>query len=218
MQHDIVKLCADSLRAYLKDKHDIKLKSGHAHEIVAAFLGYKTAVSLRQDKLYPIANLEHATYVLFDPATPFVNPRLETLNDLPPDLPPDYILAEGVYPPIFAQKWILEKIKPVLNDLGVSLAKEHVRDRMKKLGVDHSAMQWMIDTTDIDRQDDGIFLTVTANYIANGELVRDSKMVIKLPRVAGRIGYGKAQVTETRYSGKFRDPEFNPSLVANGIS
>ena len=51
MQHDIPKLCADSLRSFLSDNHGIKLKSGHAHEIVAAFFGYKSKISLLADEV-----------------------------------------------------------------------------------------------------------------------------------------------------------------------
>ena len=74
--HDIVKLCADSLRTFLSEKHGIKLKSGHAHEIVAAFLGYKSAISLRQDMQCPISNLDQAEYILFDTPTALVERRI----------------------------------------------------------------------------------------------------------------------------------------------
>ena len=42
MRRDIPKLCADSLRAFTKEKYGIKLKAAHAHEIVAAYLGYRS--------------------------------------------------------------------------------------------------------------------------------------------------------------------------------
>lgn len=57
MQHDIVKVCADSLRNVLKDGYGYELKSGHAHEIIAAFLGYKSKSALLADKFYPLSNL-----------------------------------------------------------------------------------------------------------------------------------------------------------------
>ena len=94
--HDIVKLCAGSLRAFLNDKHGIKLKSGHAHEIAAAFFGYKSAISLRQDTRYPISNLDQAEYILFDTPTALVEQRIKDLAGLPADLPPSYILADAI--------------------------------------------------------------------------------------------------------------------------
>ncbi len=126
MQHNITKLCADSLRAYLNNDHSIKLKSGHAHEIVSAFFGYKSRIAMLADKNHPISNLNQAEFILLNPPTPFVDQRLKSLEGLPPDLPPSYILAEGVYPVITGDKDLLDKIWPTFRDLATYLAEERL--------------------------------------------------------------------------------------------
>ncbi len=210
MQHDITKLCADSLRVYLNDKHGIKLKSGHAHEIVAAFFGYKSRIAMLADKKHPISNLNQAELILLDPPTPFVDQRLKTLEGLSPDLPPSYILAEGVYPVITSNKELLEKIQPSLRDWSLFLAEERLRQQMKALGMNPQALNWI---TDVSTQvlDAEILMTVSFDYhTSTGERLRHFKVDINLPRLAANIGYGTPKISETRYSGgarKYSDEE-----------
>lgn len=208
MQHDITKLCADSLRSYLNDKHSIKLKSGHAHEIVAAFFGYKSKIALLADKQYPLSNLEKAEFILLNPPTPFVDQRLKSLEGLPTELPPSYILAEGVYAPIAAEKGGLERFWPTFRDLAIFLTEECLRQRMKSLGLNPKALQWITDV-DMEATEAGVFLTVNFDSPTNiGKRSTYSKVDIKLPRIAGNIGYGRPNVMPTFYAGKMRDPEF----------
>ena len=64
MQQSISKLCADSLRALVRDKYGIKLKAAHAHELVAAYLGYRSKNALLAEKKYPISDLANAERTL----------------------------------------------------------------------------------------------------------------------------------------------------------
>lgn len=208
MQHDITKLCADSLRAYLNDKHGIKLKSGHAHEIVAAFFGYNSKIALLADQKYPLSNLEKAEFILLNPPTPFVDQRLKSLEGLSPDLPSSTILAEGVYAPIVAEKWILDKLWPTFHDLAVFLAEERLHQKMKSLGMNPEAFNWITDV-DMEAKEAEVAMNVIFDYPTNtGERFRQAKVEIKLPRIAGNIGYGKPEVVPAFYSGQMRDPDF----------
>lgn len=212
--HDIVKLCADSLRTFLIDKHGIKLKSGHAHEIVAAFLGYKSAISLRQDTQYPITHLDQAEYILFDTSSIYVEERLKSLEGLPPDLPPSYILAEGIYTVLVAQEGLVKKLWPGFHDLAVSLAEEALQQRIGHLRIT-PAPQWAIDVKKEFKPTE-VLMSVAFDYPTNeGKQFRQAKIDITLPRIAGNIGYGKAEVVPTMYSGHMRDPDFRLKL---GIS
>lgn len=210
MQHDITKLCADSLRVYLNDKHGIKLKSGHAHEIVAAFFGYKSRIAMLADKKHPISNLDQAELILLNPPTPFVDQRLKNLEELSHDLPPSYILAEGVYPIITNNTKLLEKIQPSLRDWALFIAEEHLQQQMKTLGMDPKALNWI---TDVSTQilDDDVLMGVSFDYhTETGERLRHLKVDINLPRLAANIGYGTPKVGVTRYSGgarKYSDEE-----------
>lgn len=214
MQHDITKTCADSLRSYLNEKHGIKLKSGHAHEIVAAFFGYKSKIALLADKQYPLSNLEKAEFVFLNPPTPFVDQRLESLEDLPPELPPSHILAEGIYPPIVAEAGILEKIWPTFRDLALTLAEERVQQHIGHWRM-NPAPQWITDV-DIKATDVDVLLTVTFDSpMAGGKLSRYCKVDIRLPRIAGNIGYGEPDIMPTFYSGQMHDADFR---LKHGIS
>lgn len=49
----IAKLCANYLRTF-SNNHGVKLKSGHAHELVASFFGYKSKAAMLADNFSPI--------------------------------------------------------------------------------------------------------------------------------------------------------------------
>ena len=211
MQHDITKLCADSLRSFLSDNHGIKLKSGHAHEIVAAFFGYKSKISLLADETYPLEKLDQAEFILLNPPVSFVDQRIQNLEGLAPDFPPSYILAEGVYSVITNNKDFLEKIQPSFHDLAIAFAKDRLQQHIGHLGMKPTP-QWIIDVTSDTTEALALF-TVSFNYsTADGKQSRYSKIDIKFPRVAGNIGYGMPEIMPTFYSGQFRDPDYNPDF------
>jgi len=211
MKNDISKLCADSLRSYLNDKHDIKLKSGLAHEIVAAIFGYKSKAALLADTQYSLSNLDKAAFILLTPPTAFVNQRLKSLNELPPNLPPSSILAEGIYPVITSNQAFLKKVKPTFRDLAISLAGEKLDQHVGHL-IMSPTPQWITDVR-IETTEAEVLLTVTFYYPTEAEKRhRYCTVDIKLPRIAGNIGYGTPEVMPTFYSGKFRDPDYNPKF------
>ncbi len=211
--HDIVKLCAGSLRAFLNDKHGIKLKSGHAHEIAAAFFGYKSAISLRQDTRYPISNLDQAEYILFDTPTALVEQRIKDLDGLPADLPPSYILAEAIYSVLVAQEGMVEKLWPTFRDLGLSLAENRMQDHMGHLRM-NPAPQWTTNV-ELEATEAAVLMSVTFYYpTTEGKLFRQAKVDITLPRVAGNIGYGRPEVLPHFYTGRMRDPDFRSKVGA----
>lgn len=198
MKHDITKLCADSLRSYLNDKYGIKLKSGHAHEIVAAFFGFKSRIAMLADKNQIINNweadfilLDPPIYFILDPTIPLINQRLQNLQDLSPDLPPSHVVAEESYAVLVAQ------------------LREYRNLRMSfKLGL--PGIKWERGVN-IEHKDDGVLLTIDVGYrMDTGESRRYRKYVIHLPRIAANLGYGIPRIDETGYSGtagKYSDEE-----------
>lgn len=211
MQYDIPKLCADSLRSFLSDNHGIKLKSGHAHEIVAAFFGYKSKISLLADETYPLTNMDQAEFILLNPPVSFIDQRIQNLEGLAPDFPPSHILAEGVYSVITNNKDFLEKIQPSFHDLAIAFAKDRLQQYIGHLGMKPTP-HWIIDVTSDTTEALALF-TVSFNYsTADGKQSRYSKIDIKFPRVAGNIGYGVPEIVPTFYSGQFRDPDYNPDF------
>jgi len=211
MKYDITKLCSNSLRSFLNDKHGIKLKSGHAHEIVAAFFGYKSKIALLADEKYPLTNLEKAEFILLNSPTPFVDQRLKSLEGLPPDLPSIYVLAEGIYSAITGNEVFLKKIQPNFRDLAIDLAKERLQQHIGHWKM-NPAPQWIIDVK-TKTTEAAVLFTVAFGYpIDGGKRSRYSTVDIKLLRIAGNIGYGEHEIIPTFYSGQFRDPDFNPDF------
>ena len=94
METKISKRCADSLRSFAQTKFGIQLKSSHAHELVAAYMGYSSRAALLADSKCPITNLKQAKILVLTP-TALIKQRRAELKGLPEHLPDD--LAEGVY-------------------------------------------------------------------------------------------------------------------------
>ena len=67
MKREISKLCADSLRTLASEKYGVKLKSAHAHELVAAYFGYGSKNALLADENHPISALAQAEIVVTMP-------------------------------------------------------------------------------------------------------------------------------------------------------
>lgn len=96
MQHDIVKLCADSLRSFTLEKYGIKLKAAHAHELTAAYLGYPSKNAMLADPTFTLDNLSQAKIIVMDPES-FVGQRSKELEGLPPELINNHTLGRVIF-------------------------------------------------------------------------------------------------------------------------
>ncbi len=215
MQQDITKLCADSLRDFTNDKYSIKLKASHAHELVAALLGYKSRAALLADNKHSLDNLPDAEFIIFDTSTAeFTNQRLkdfqyDNLNAL--------VLAECFYSTLLAEKWLLGKVYPGFREVAIYIA-EHRQDQRLGMFRINPPMKWDI-KENIQRDNDGnIVLTANVGYRANdGERLRDSKYIIHLKRVSANLGYKLDDIHETRYTGNFRKEDFPEDIMSVGM-
>ncbi len=207
MKLEITKACADSLRAFTQNNYGIQLKSSHAHELVAAYFGYASRAALIADKQCPIGKLTDAEIIILNPSAPLVDQRLKTLENLPLELPPSDMLAEGVYAPIVADKQFSGKIWPSLHEVAMALVEERAQE-FRMFGTNIGEMDW-ISNVDIKTTDSDALMTVIFDYPANAKKAqRYSKLEITLPRIAGGIGYTKLEVKPTFYHGHMTDPDF----------
>lgn len=202
MQHDITKLCADSLRATTLEKYGVKLKPTHAHELGAAFFGYPSKNTMLADTKYPISNLHLAKIVVMAPDD-LIDQRRKDLEGLPPELPDSYALGEGVYAALFANVQWASAFPPFRSFL--SLVKFMAEDR----GLIESGNLYNIPRhhiLDVKDTDDSVFLIVKHAYKADdGKMHVDAVTTVELPRVAGRIGFGLAKISEERRTGRARE-------------
>lgn len=207
MKLEITKACADSLRAFTQNNYGIQLKSSHSHELVAAYFGYASRAALIADKQCPIGKLTDAEIIILNPSAPLVDQRLKSLENLPLELPPSDMLAEGVYAPIVANKQFSGKIWPSLHEVAMALVEERAQE-FRMFGTNIGEMDW-ISNVDIKTTDSDALMTVIFDYPANAKKAqRYSKVEITLSRIAGGIGYTKLEVKPTFYHGHMTDPDF----------
>ena len=203
MQHEIFKLCADSLRTFSKEKYDIKLKAAHAHELVAAFFGYSSKNTMLADTKYPISNLGQAEIIVMTPDD-FIDQRRENLQGLSSELPDSYTLGEAVYASLFSDEWWASPYPPFKSF--EKLAKHLVENN----DAYKDAFKFYRDVpmhhiVNVETSENGVLLTVLHSHrTPTGEMLGVGKTAIKLRRVAGRIGYGKPQVSVEQWTGGAR--------------
>ena len=189
----ITKLCADSLRTFIDDKYGARLKPTHAHELVAAFFGYKSNASLRADEIAPISNLRQAEIIVLAPTAP-IDQRRQELEGLPDGLPDTYTLGEGVYSGLIAEKWILNTPWPVFELLAISFADGYLHQQ----GMANTYRSPLREGVKIEREESKVRLIVLRSYqvFTGGGGVRELQLTttITLSRVAGYIGYGKPTI------------------------
>ncbi len=189
----ITKLCADSLRTFTNDTYGIKLKPSHAHELVAAYFGYKSNAALRADKLAPISNLSRASYLVLAPTAP-IDLRRQELEGLSSELPDTYILGEGVYTGLIAEKLISKTPWPVIELLATALADEYLHQQ----GLAHIYCRPVREGVKVEREETGVRLVVLRTYqVPTNDTVYEAEttIILNLPRIAGHIGYGKPEIT-----------------------
>ncbi len=208
MQQNITKLCADSLRAFTNDKFGEKLQASHAHELVAALLGYKSRAALLADTEHPLTNLNKAEFFIFDPTpcnTGFVTQRLV---DFGYGSFTAFQLADCFYATLRAEKWFADKLHLNFRELTLHIAEQRQDQKLGMFNIT-PAIQWDINE-DMRWGDDGDpVMTADVGYRTDsGERLRDSKYVIHLPRIAANLGYGTPRIEETRYTGGARKSDF----------
>lgn len=191
MQFEITKKCADSLRSFSLEKFGIPLKSSHAHELVAAYFGYSSRASLLSDSKRPISNLTEAEFIVLTPTT-FIKERCKNLQGLPEDLPHE--LAEGVYSPLYDEKWITrQSIWPTLEQLGRGLADQHLNSKSSLFG----DLKVQRHGVKLEFHEGEVAIAVFREYVSPSLLLsfqqgkRGVVDVFNLRRVAGSIGYIK---------------------------
>ena len=202
MQHDISKLCADSLRSSTLENYGIKLKPAHAHELVAAFFGYKSKNAMLADKVAPVSNMRQAKIIVMAEDA-FIDQRRKNLENLSPSLPDSYSLGEAFYIPLFSDSWWSSSYPPFRSfDKLARYLVENNDAYQSTFGVFNIPYHHIVEIKGLDNE---VVLKVSHCYkVSEEEMSQNGYTTIRLPRVAGHIGYGEPEVTVVRLSGKAR--------------
>ena len=203
MQRDISKLCADSLRTLANEKYGTKLKAAHAHELVAAYFGYRSKNALLADKKHPISALAQAEIVVTMPDE-FFNRRRMNLQGLSSDLPDNSVLCEAIHSALVSNKWLKSPFSPFsdFEKLAISLVTNSHQYQAafrfhREYPLDHFVA--------VESAEDLVLLTVTHAYAPQSEeTLAEGRTTVTLPRMAGRIGYGTPELMPERWSGGIR--------------
>jgi hypothetical protein len=193
MNQDISKLCADSLRSSLKNKYAIQLKAAHAHELVAAYFGYRSKNALLSDRKYPISDISKSKVVVMIPDSDIDN-RRACLDELPENLPDSYTLGEFVYGPLFASDNWGSKAPPFrcLDSFAKYVVENNeaynsIYRIAAKIPVHHVVV--------VNFLDKEVLLTVYHTYQKPApESLAHGMIKIQVSRIAGKIGYGNVKV------------------------
>lgn len=200
MRHDTLKLCADSLRALAKDQYDIKLKATQAHELVAAYLGYRSKNALLADQEFPVDELAQADFVVMMPGD-FVDQRRAKLDGLSPQLPDSLTLGQAVYAALFSCERWGSQIPPFKDFLELAKFLVTSSEQYKAAFPFHRDIP-MDHFVIVQGASNAVGLSVVHAHEPQSEESLASGMTkILLPRVAGRIGFGEPKMMPQRWSG-----------------
>lgn len=202
-QQDISKLCADSLRTSVNEKYNIKLQASHAHELVAAYFGYRSRNAMLADKLHPIDDLSNVEIVVLTPDE-FIDERRRSLEGLSNNLPDSYVLGEAVYTPLFDDKYWASKYPPFRSFKALAQflienndTYQNIFRFYKNIPMDHTAH--------IQEETNVVTLNIVHTYKSStGEQLGAGQTTIVLPRKFGRTCFGKPQMSIERWTGDAR--------------
>jgi hypothetical protein len=205
MADNVSKICADHLRECYPG-----LKSSHAHEVVAAFFGYKSHAALLADKRFSADDVDLATILIPDEF--IVAERLRDLKDLPERLPlagflvdnlvrmltDDGIFEGEIWDGFDVGEYVMENYLPAnLN--------ENLEFELEDVIASSNAYFEEICYDESDVVETQSFLTVTVLGTYQGywlesknddeeEPVIDLEVTVTLKRCAGRISFEEPEV------------------------
>jgi len=211
MGQNISKICADALRTFSTEKLGAKIKPAHAHELTAAYFGYRSKNALLADKNYPANNLHQAEIIVMIPDES-IDKRRGKLEGLPSNLPDSYTLGEAVYVALFSDEWWKSQHPPFRSFAKAgrylvenSAAYQSTFNLVTNLPIHHYVVE--------KEAEHDVTLTVVHAYKdLEGEMIGYGQTTIRLPRVAGRIGFGKPEFSVERWG-----PGFRRKIKATGV-
>lgn len=204
MADDVSKYCADYLRESYED-----LKASHAHELVAAFFGYKSRAALLADKANSLDYFDQAQVLV--PDSSVMHERMRSLNGLPQGFPHSGGLVDDLV--LFLQseelftgevwdcldigEYVLEEFLPAKVNPELDLELE---DITKPINAFFEDIEY--DHCTVDETDSTVRVTVTGTYSGysmeddpvNDDPVIDLEISVYLRRCAGRISFDEPEV------------------------
>jgi hypothetical protein len=219
----ISKLCADHLRDFCSN-NNIKLKSGHAHELVAAFFGYKSKAAMQADTSCSIENIRQANILVLMPSA-FINERRQSLEGLPADLADTSILGEEMFAYLMSKNKFAARPFGAWGHLAEKLTTEYLQQHGNLILPPsfgpferaHNIFNKPLYEFNpkIEATNKEVKLVFKNRYYGSHSINFEPINVviaIKLQRIAGHVGYAKADISvavieDSEYKDKFSEFE-----------
>ncbi|MAX66912.1 MAG: hypothetical protein CME66_08240 [Halobacteriovoraceae bacterium] len=204
LQQEISKSCAESLRQLTQDTYKIKLKSSHAHELVAAYLGYASKNVMIADQKFNIANISRAKIFVLVPEVEIDN-RRRKLAGISNSLPDSYQLGEAVYSALFSNDQLYKSDFPPFRTF-LKFAKHYIENSEQWKNAFKVVSNHQLDHIfDFNEETDFVKIIVTHTSNRNdGTYLGLGKTTVILPRVVGKIGFLEPKMNFEKWSGKER--------------
>ncbi|WP_261337791.1 hypothetical protein [Rhizobium leguminosarum] len=197
----IQKDCADHLRATYRNMTGEKLRSGHAHELVAAYFGYGTAAALQVDVTFPLSSLEEAEILI--PDIDGINRRRTELSNVPAAVPEGRALAKIISESLEAaghftgEIWDSTYLSDDINDF-IQRDPMVIENQLAGEIATTNAYfdELYIEETSVESHDDSLVATLSGSL--NGEQDQDRAFhgdkikftsIMTMRRAASRVGY-----------------------------
>lgn len=197
----IQKDCADHLRVTYRNMSGEKLRSSHAHELVAAYFGYGTAAALQADVTFPLSSLEEAEILI--PDIEGINRRRAELSNVPAELPDGRVIAEIISTSLEAaghfrgEIWDSTYLSDDINDYIQRDPMVIENELAGEIATTNAYFDELyIEETNVESNDDSLIATLSGSL--NGEQDQDRAFhgdkikftsIMTMRRAASRVGY-----------------------------
>ncbi len=197
----IQKDCADHLRVTYRNMSGTKLRSSHAHELVAAYFGYSTAAALQADLTFPLSSLEGAEILI--PDIDGINRRRAELSKVPAELPDGRVIAEIISTSLEAAGHFRGEIWDstyLSDDINNYIQRDPMVIENELAGEIATTNAYFdelyIEETSVESHDDSLIATLSGSL--NGEQDQDRAFhgdkikftsIMTMRRAASRVGY-----------------------------
>lgn len=222
MTIDILKLCADKLRANVSLTGGAKLKATHAHELVAGFFGYKSRAALLADTAYPLSDLGEAAVLC--PNVALMDARRGQLEGLPVSLATSREIAAFLFDVLKDQKhfagelWLCDSLGEFIMEVFLPANDSQVMDELSGVMAETNARfdEAYYEGATMTQDGESIVIHVSGAYYGSnhpdkpfsGDTV-GMNVTVTLPRVAGHVAFGEPDLD---VGGRVNDDWVDPDL------
>ncbi|HZR37952.1 MAG TPA: hypothetical protein VFA75_21450 [Nevskia sp.] len=228
MQTDVSKSCSDFLRSHVASSIGVKLKASHAHELVAAYFGYKSRAALLDEKNYPLSHLDEV--VVLVPDVRLIEQRRGCLDGLTPLLPSslqiaslvgDFLKQQGHFS---GKVWLYESLESYVMEELLREEDSLIQDELSGVMAETNAYfdEAYYESAEVTDEAELVRLEITGQYNGDSDPERpfcgdkiDMIVTVELYRVAGRVGFSEPNIS---VSGGVNDDWVDPELkFENGV-